>query len=99
MRALIGETQKMARVCAPKLRDAAITASLQRIVHYKVAGYGSIAAYAKSLGRTEEAAHFAELADRDKTVDGELSRLAKATLNPEAVVNPVSSTPGSVLTH
>jgi ferritin-like metal-binding protein YciE len=99
MRALIGETQKMARVCAPKLRDAAITASIQRVVHYKIAGYGSIAAYAKSLGRTEEAAHFADVADRDKTIDVELSRLAKATLNPEAVVTAESQAPGSVRTH
>jgi ferritin-like metal-binding protein YciE len=99
MQALIGETQKMARVCAPKLRDAAITASLQRIVHYKIAGYGSIAAYAKALGRTEEAAHFAELADRDKTIDGELTRLAKATLNPEAVVAAEPQIPGSMRTH
>ncbi|HVF16967.1 MAG TPA: DUF892 family protein [Steroidobacteraceae bacterium] len=99
MRALVGETEKMARVCAPKLRDAAITASLQRIMHYKIAGYGSIAAYAKSLGRTEEAAHFAELADRDKTIDVELSRLAKATLNPEAVVTGEPQAPGSMRTH
>ena len=99
MRALVGETEKMARLCAPKLRDAAVTASLQRIIHYKVAGYGSIAAYAKALGRTEEAAHFAELADRDKVIDIDLSRLAKATVNPEAVATPEPQPSGSMRTH
>lgn len=88
MQALIDETEKMWRVCAANVRDAAVTASVQRIMHYKIAGYGAIAAYAKALGRTTEAAHFAQLADRDKAVDSELSELAKGTLNPEAAVAP-----------
>lgn len=99
MRALTNETGKMARLCAPSLRDAAVTSSLQRIMHYKIAGYCTIAAYAKSLGRTEEATHFAELADRDKSIDGDFSRLAKAVLNPEAVVTPEVKPAGSVRTH
>jgi len=70
------------------VRDAAIVASIQRIVHYKIAGYGTIAAYAKALGRTDEAAHFAQLADRDKSIDAELTELAKKTLNPVAVRAP-----------
>lgn len=88
MTALIGETEKMWRVCAANVRDAAVTASLQRIIHYKIAGYGTIAAYAKALARVDEAAHFARLADRDKAVDAELSELAKGTLNPEATIAP-----------
>jgi ferritin-like metal-binding protein YciE len=88
MRALTAETEKMWRVCAANVRDAAVTASVQRIMHYKIAGYGAIASYAKALGRTSEAAHFAQLADRDKAVDSELSDLAKGTLNPDAAVAP-----------
>lgn len=101
MHALLNETEKMARVCAPSLRDAAVVASLQRIIHYKIAGYGTIAAYAKSLGCTEEAAHFAELASRDKAVDTELTRLAKGTLNPDATkATPEQATaPRSLRTH
>jgi ferritin-like metal-binding protein YciE len=99
MRALLGETQKMALVCAPALRDAALTASIQRIVHYKIAGYGTIGAYAKSLGRVEEAAHFAELADRDKAIDRDLTRLAKGTINPEAATSSEGQMPASLRTH
>ena len=88
MHALIAETEKMWRVSAANVRDAAVTASVQRIMHYKIAGYGAIASYAKALERSSEAAHFAQLAERDKTVDGELSELAKGTLNPDAVVAP-----------
>lgn len=88
MQALIRETNKMARVCAESVRDAAIAASLQRIIHYKIAGYGTIAAYAKALGRLEEAGHFAQLADRDKAIEAEITELAKATLNPGATQMP-----------
>jgi ferritin-like metal-binding protein YciE len=88
MQALIDETEKMWRVCAANVRDAAVTASVQRIIHYKIAGYGAIASYAKSLGREVDARQFAQLADRDKSVDAELSELAKGTLNPEAAATP-----------
>ena len=93
MQALITETEKMWRISAANVRDAAVTASVQRIIHYKIAGYGAIAAYAKALGRMTEAAHFAQLADRDKTVDAELSDLAKGTLNPEAAGAPQGEQP------
>ncbi|HEY8538086.1 MAG TPA: DUF892 family protein [Steroidobacteraceae bacterium] len=102
MRALVHETEKMSRVCAPAVRDAALIASLQRIIHYKIAGYGTIAAYAKALGRAEEAARFAEFATRDKAVDEEFSRLAKTTLNPQAATaseQAIPAHPGSVRTH
>jgi len=100
MEALIEETEKMWRVCAANVRDAAVTASVQRIIHYKIAGYGAIASYAKSLGREEDAKHFAQLADRDKAVDAELSELAKDTLNPEATAAPLGGAPEhSARTH
>lgn len=84
MQALIRETHKMMRIAAPSVRDAALTASLQRIIHYKIAGYGTIASYAKAIGRHEEAAQFHQFAEQDKRSDQELSELAKRTLNPEA---------------
>jgi ferritin-like metal-binding protein YciE len=88
MQALIDETEKMWRVCAANVRDAAVTASVQRIVHYKIAGYATIAAYATALARQDEATHFAQLADRDRAVAAELSSLTKSTLNPEAAAAP-----------
>jgi ferritin-like metal-binding protein YciE len=91
MQALIDETEKMWRVCAANVRDAAVTASVQRIIHYKIAGYGAIAAYAKALGREEDARHFAQLAERDRAVDAQLSDLAKGTLNPEAAAAPLGN--------
>ena len=38
----------------PRLRDVAIIAQYQRMSHYGLAGFGSAAAYAKALGRTDD---------------------------------------------
>ena len=84
MRALVEKASRMAEQSSENVRDAALVASLQRIIHYMIAEYGTIASHAKALGRMDEAAHFAEHAHRDKEVDRELSELAKSTLNPEA---------------
>lgn len=99
MRALIGEAHKMAQIAAPNVRDAALAASLQRIIHYKIAGYGTIAAYAKALGRTEEAGRFASFADQDKNVDEELTQAAKNTLNPDANRSPELAPTAEMRTH
>lgn len=99
MRALINETHKMARIAAPNIRDAALVASLQRIIHYKIAGYGTIAAYATSLGRAEEAGRFARFADEDKRIDEELTESAKNTLNPDANVAPERGSAAEIRTH
>lgn len=85
MEALVAETHKMARVSGASVRDAGLVASLQRIVHYRIAGYGTVAAYAEALDRIDDAARFAEYADRDKAFDEELTELAKSAINLEAV--------------
>ncbi len=80
MRALVVKASRMAEQSSINVRDAALVASLQRIIHYMIAEYGTIAAHAKALGRMHEAAHFAQQANLDKEVDRELSELAKSTL-------------------
>lgn len=84
MRALVDKASRMAEQSGDNVRDAALVAAIQRIIHYMIAEYGTIASHAKVLGRTDEAAHFALQADLDQEVDRELSELAKSTLNPEA---------------
>jgi len=84
MRALIGETRKMMQLYSPALRDAAVVASIQRLLHFKIAGYGTVATYAKLLGRADEAPRFAEFDDRDKAIDKRLTDLAKTAVNPAA---------------
>jgi ferritin-like metal-binding protein YciE len=84
MRALVQDASRLAEVCAPGVRDAALLAALQHIIHYLIASYGSIAAHAKALGRSEDATMFASHADSDQELDAELSTLAKGEVNPQA---------------
>ncbi len=88
MRALLRETHKMAQLGASNLRSAALVASLQRLIHYKIAGYGTVASYAKTLGHIEEASRLADYADRDRAVDQELTSIAKEIASLQAPVPP-----------
>lgn len=92
MRALINESRKVSHIAAGNVRDAALVASVQRLIHYKIAGYGTIASYAETLGRTEEAGRFKNFADADKRLDADLSDLAKSSLNQDASRSPERST-------
>ncbi|MGH1570450.1 ferritin-like domain-containing protein [Methylobacterium sp. P31] len=61
-----------------KLRDVAIIAQYQRMSHYGLAGFGSAAAYAKALGRTDDAAKLKQAVDEIYRGDEAASRLAEA---------------------
>jgi ferritin-like metal-binding protein YciE len=76
MKSLLEELVKMSRLRVPEVRDAGFIDSLQRIVHVKIAAYGSVATFAKTLGRNEDASRFAECADREKAVDIKLTAMA-----------------------
>ncbi|HTW38271.1 MAG TPA: DUF892 family protein [Steroidobacteraceae bacterium] len=86
MRALVEEARKMARIADAAVRDAALVDSVQRLLHYQIAAYGSVAAHAKALGEDEAAARLADYAGGDKALDAELTALAKELLNPRAAM-------------
>lgn len=59
MEGLVSEARKHAGEEAPqdgKLRDIVIIAQYQRMAHYGLAGFGSAAAYAKALGKSDDEA-------------------------------------------
>jgi ferritin-like metal-binding protein YciE len=85
MRALIGETRRMTRVRSTHVRGAALVASLQRLVHFKIAGFGTAATYATMLARPDEAERLHGYVEREKEFDTQLTALAKAMINPEAL--------------
>jgi len=84
MFALITETRKMAQIDSAPVRGAALLASLQRLIHFMIAGYGTVATYATTLDRAEEAERFHGDVEREKEIDQQLTALAKAMTNPEA---------------
>lgn len=85
MRALVNEASRIAENCSSNVRDVVLVAALQQMVHYLITSYGTIAAHAKALGLTEQAALFHAYAESDRQFDLDLSSLAKIEVNPQAL--------------
>jgi ferritin-like metal-binding protein YciE len=86
MQAMIREAEKVAiSIRNPRLRDAALIASAQRIEHYEIAIYGTLATWAKQLGLDEDLLALLDILDQEKQADEKLTGLAKAEVNPAAV--------------
>ena len=85
-RALVEEAEKMIGMMqAGPLRDAALIASAQRIEHYEIAVYGTLATYAESLGMEDDKQKLADILEDEKNTDLDLSDLATGIVNPSAV--------------
>lgn len=64
--------------------DAGLIAQAQRVEHYEISAYGTAAAYAKTLGRTEDHRLLTETLREEKATDDKLNTLALQTINPQA---------------
>lgn len=67
------------------LMDTLIVACQQRIEHYEIASYGTMAALAKAAGQQEVANLLAETLQEEKQTDEKLTQLAEKELNPAAI--------------
>lgn len=80
MEGLVTEAKKHGIQEAPKdgkLRDVEIIAQYQRMSHYGLAGFGSAAAYAKALGRPEDASKLKRAVDEIYKGDELASKFAE----------------------
>ena len=66
------------------VRDAAIIAAAQKVEHYEIASYGTMATYAKLLGEKEVLKLLLETLKEEKTCDKDLTKLAKSEINMKA---------------
>ncbi|MDF0601565.1 DUF892 family protein [Psychromarinibacter sp. C21-152] len=84
MQRILGEARDWAaQIDDPSVRDAALIASTQRILHYEMAVYGSLADWAKQLGLSDLETLVAIL-EEDKRADARLTQIAKDTVNAKA---------------
>lgn len=67
------------------VKDAGIIASLQRVEHYEIAGYGTVVAYAQKLGHQDALSLLQKTLDEEKETDAKLSELAETSINAQAV--------------
>ncbi len=60
------------------VRDAGIIAAGQKIEHYEIATYGTLASFARILGEEEAASLLEETLDEEKEADEKLSKISDA---------------------
>lgn len=68
------------------VRDAGIIAASQKIEHYEIATYGTLAAFAKSLGENEAAKLLTQTLAEEKEADCLLNDIALNTVNIVATI-------------
>jgi ferritin-like metal-binding protein YciE len=66
------------------VRDAGIIAASQKIEHYEIATYGTLAAFAKTLGEDEAVSLLVETLNEEKEADVTLTEAAYNTINFDA---------------
>ncbi|MBM9595920.1 YciE/YciF ferroxidase family protein [Roseitranquillus sediminis] len=64
--------------------DAALAAAAQAVEHYEISRYGSLAAWAKELGRHDCAQLLEQTLAEEKATDAKLTEMAEARLNRQA---------------
>src|SRR5215216_5305745 len=64
--------------------NAGIIASAQRVEHYEIAVYGTLATWALQLGLHDDARVLHSILQQEKAADEKLSRLAEQGVNREA---------------
>lgn len=67
------------------VRDAGIIAAGQKIEHYEIATYGTLLAYAVTLGENKAEKLLAKTLEEEKKADTTLTKIALSTINLEAV--------------
>ena len=77
-------TVEEAPVKGPVL-DAAIIAQYQRMTHYGITGFGTVAAFAKALKRSDDVKQLTSAVKDMKGSDDLVSELAETAVNAEAV--------------
>lgn len=68
----------------PSVLDAGLIGAAQRVEHYEIAGYGTAASIANTLGLEDIASILNETLAEEKATDQKLSDLAESTVNVEA---------------
>lgn len=66
------------------VRDAGIIGASQKIEHYEIATYGTLASLAGLLGETEAEEIYHKILDEEKQADATLTEVALNTVNPAA---------------
>jgi ferritin-like metal-binding protein YciE len=85
MQTILREGERWAKMVNDRdCRDAGIIASAQRVEHYEMAVYGTLATWARQLGLHDDARVLHAILQEERRADEKLSRLAEQGVNREA---------------
>ncbi len=79
-----GEVIKEKSAGAPSAIDAALIAAAQKVEHYEICAYGTLATYAETLGLNDLAEVFKATLSEEEAADDKLSDIAEGSVNAEA---------------
>ncbi|MCC6678434.1 MAG: ferritin-like domain-containing protein [Phycisphaerales bacterium] len=72
----------------PDAVDAALIAAAQKVEHYEITAYGTLATFATQLGREDVADLFKQTLGEEETADKLLSEIAEGAINARAASGP-----------
>src|SRR5690554_2470308 len=85
MEGLIKEGEDIMKSSEPgPVRDAGIIAASQKVEHYEIASYGTLAAWAETLGEKEAQSLLQEILEQEKDADATLTETAYGKINFDA---------------
>ncbi|MFC4162750.1 ferritin-like domain-containing protein [Epilithonimonas zeae] len=85
MQGLLDEADSIVEETEPgTVRDAGIIAAAQKVEHYEIATYGTLAAFAKILKESAPMKNLLKTLEEEKTCDESLTQLADVNLNSKA---------------
>lgn len=67
------------------VRDAGIISAAQKVEHYEIASYGTLHAFAKTLGENDIAQLFEQTLSEEREADDKLTEVAESAINEEAM--------------
>ncbi|MDR2234831.1 MAG: ferritin-like domain-containing protein [Chryseobacterium sp.] len=86
MQGLLDEGKSIMKETKPgPVRDAGIIAAAQKVEHYEIATYGTLAAFAKVLKEKKCLQNFTDTLSEEKKCDQLLSKVADTALNSKAM--------------
>lgn len=82
---IISEAESvMSNVADQEVLEAAMLASAQAVEHYEITRYGTLAAWANQLGRSDCASVLHQTLEEERRTDEKLTRLAESRINRQA---------------
>ena len=67
------------------VRDAGIISAAQKVEHYEIASYGTLCAFAKTLGENEVVKLLEKTLNEEKEANDKLTQIAESSVNEEAL--------------